>query len=131
MINGGVTNVVGIFTMNPSGFQGWTTFQFVYLLEHQRQRPACAVVLNGKETLQVTSGGNMLPTFYMLVPAQVDLPFLSKLYPDGKHPFEPTNALSFTVTTAGAIFPANGIQVILDGNNVSSNLVITGYNFEQ
>jgi len=51
---------------------------------------------------------------------------LSKLYPDGKHPFEPTNALSFTVTTVGATFPANGVQVIVDGNDVSSNLVITG-----
>ena len=63
----------------------------------------------------------------MLVPAIPDLPFLSNLYPTGKHPFEPTNALSFTVTTtAGATFPANGIQLILDGNDVSSSLVITG-----
>ena len=30
------------------------------------------------------------------------------------------------MTTAGATFPANGVQVILDGNNISSNLVITG-----
>jgi hypothetical protein len=62
----------------------------------------------------------------MLVAAEVDLPILSGLYPDGKHPFEYTNALSFKVTTLGATFPANGIQVILDGNNVSSGLVITG-----
>ena len=30
------------------------------------------------------------------------------------------------MTTLGATFPANGIQVILDGNDVSSALVITG-----
>ena len=54
------------------------------------------------------------------------MPLLSNLYPTGKHPFEPTNALSFTVTTLGATFPANGIQVNLDGNDVSSGLVITG-----
>ena len=63
----------------------------------------------------------------MLVPAIPDLPFLSNLYPTGRHPFEPTNALSFTVTTtAGATFSPSGIQLILDGNDVSSSLVITG-----
>jgi hypothetical protein len=125
-----VTNVVGVFTMNPG--PSWSTFQFVYLQDTNLDGQNANVVLNGKETLQVTAavpgsgGGNMLPTFYMLVPAQVDLPFFSKLYPTGKHPFEYTNALSFTVTTLGATFPANGIQVIVDGNDVSSNLVITG-----
>jgi hypothetical protein len=62
----------------------------------------------------------------MLVPGEPDLPVLSNLYPTGKHPFEPTNALSFTAITAGATFPANSIQVTLDGINVSSSLVITG-----
>jgi len=130
VINPGVsTNLVGYFVMNPG--PSWSTFQFVYLQDTNLDGQNANVVLNGTETLQVTAsvpggGGNMLPTFYMLVPAQPDLPFLSKLYPTGKHPFEHTNALSFTVTTLGATFPANGIQVILDGNNVSSNLVITG-----
>ncbi|HEY5914401.1 MAG TPA: hypothetical protein VJA21_27745, partial [Verrucomicrobiae bacterium] len=41
-------------------------------------------------------------------------------------PFEYTNALSFTVTTVGATFAANGIAVILDGFDVSTNLLITG-----
>ena len=128
VISGGVTNIVGTFTMNPypAAQPSYTTFQFVDLLQTNGNGQLAPVVLNGKETLQMTSGGNMLPTFYMLVPAQVDLPFLSKLYPDGKRPFELTNALSFTVTTVGATFPANGIQVIVDGNDVSSNLVITG-----
>ncbi len=123
LVNPGVsTNVLGTFTIN-SGL-GWTAFQFVYLLDTNGNN--ANVVLNGKETLQVTSGGNLLPTFYMVVPAQVDLPLLSKLSPDGKQPFEPSNSLSFVVTTKGATFPTNGIQVILDGNDVSPNLVITG-----
>src|SRR5262249_28101320 len=46
--------------------------------------------------------------------------------PTGNRPFEYTNTLGFTVTTVGSSFPANGISLILDGNNVSSNLVITG-----
>jgi hypothetical protein len=62
----------------------------------------------------------------MLVSGQVDLPTLSNVYPTGTHPFEFTNALGFTVTTVGATFPANSIGVNLDGNDVSSNLVITG-----
>jgi hypothetical protein len=82
--------------------------------------------LNGKTTLRVTSGGNLLPGFFALAVAQVDLPVLSNLYPTGTRPFEYTNALSFTVTSAGATFPSGGIKVILDGVDVSSALVITG-----
>lgn len=123
------TNVVGTFTVNPGS--SWSDFQYVYLANTNNGQNA-NVVLNGTETLQLSAilpgggGGNALPTFFMLVPAQVDLPFLAGLYPTGKHPFEYTNALSFTVTTLGATFPAGGVQVILDGNNVSSGLVITG-----
>src|SRR5207249_7491326 len=84
------------------------------------------LTLNGKATLRVTSGGNLLPGFFMLVAGQVDLPTLSNLYPTGAHPFEYTNALSFTLTTVGATFPANGITVSLDGNDVSASLGITG-----
>lgn len=129
LINPGVsTNVAGTFTMNPypPSDPSYTAYQFVYLVQTNGSGQPAPVVLNGKETLQMTSGGNMLPTFFMLVPAILDLPYLTGLYPTGKHPFEYTNALSFTVTTSGATFPANGIQVILDGNNVSSGLVITG-----
>jgi len=132
--NATATNLLGYFVVPPTA--SYSTFEYVYLQDTNFDGQNANVVLNGKETLQVVAqlpsgspdgnGGNALPTFYMLVPAQVDLPFLRNLYPDGKHPFEPTNALSFTVTTAGATFPANGIQVILDGNDVSSNLVITG-----
>jgi hypothetical protein len=127
LVNPGVsTNVLGIFTMDPypASSPSYTTFQFVYLKDTNGNN--ANIVLNGKETLQVTSGGNMLPTFYMLVAAQVDLPVLSGMYPTGTHPFEPTNALSFTVTTLGSTFPANSIKVNLDGIDVSSNLVITG-----
>jgi hypothetical protein len=122
------TNVLGTFTVNPGA--SWSDFQYVYLANTNNGQNA-NVVLNGTETLQLSAivpggGGNALPTFFMLVPAQVDLPFLAGLYPTGKQPFQYTNALSFTVTTLGATFPVNGIQVILDGNDVSSGLVITG-----
>ena len=116
------TNLLGTFTIN--GGQGWTTFENVYLQDTNGNN--ANIVLNGKETLRVTSGGNLLPNFFMLVAAEIDLPVLTGMYPTGTRPFEYTNKLSFTVTTFGSTFPANGIKVNLDGIDVSSNLVITG-----
>jgi hypothetical protein len=119
------TTDLGTFTLlNGSG--GYSTFDNVYLKDTNGNN--ANVILNGKATLRVTSypGGNLLPNFFMLVNAQLDLPVLSGIYPTGMHPFEPTNTLSFTVTAAGTTFPANGIKLNLDGIDVSSNLVITG-----
>jgi hypothetical protein len=116
------TNDLGTFSIN--GGKGWSTFMNVYLQDTNGNK--VIVVLNGMQTIRMTSGGNLLPTFYMLVPAIPDLPLMTGLNPTGRHPFEPTNALSFRVTTAGATFPAGGIKVVLDGIDISSRLVITG-----
>ena len=116
------TTALGTFTI-ASGL-GWTAYQNVYLQDTNGNN--ANIILNGKTTLRVTSGGNLLPNCFMLVKAQLDLPVLSSMYPTGTHPFEPTNALSFTATTAGATFPTNGIKVNLDGLDVSAHLVITG-----
>jgi hypothetical protein len=116
------TTELGTFTIN--GGLGWSTFENVYLKDINGNN--ALVTLNGKQTLRVTSGGNLLPNFFMLVAAQADSPLLSNVYPTGAHPFEYTNALSFTVTAFGSSFPTNGIRLNLDGNDVSSNLVITG-----
>ena len=122
-VNPGVsTNVLGTFTLN--GGKGWTTYENIYLKDTNGNN--ANVVLNGKSTLRVTSSGNLLPGFFMLVAAELDLPVLSGMYPTGTHPFEPTNAFSFTVASTGATFPSNGIKVNLDGLDVSPNLVITG-----
>jgi hypothetical protein len=117
------TNDLGTFTIN--GGLGWTTYENVYLKNTNGNN--ANVILNGKATLRVTSypGGNLLPNFFMFVAAQLDLPVLSGMYPTGTHPFEPTNALSFTVTSSGATFLANGIKLNLDGVDVSASLVIT------
>jgi hypothetical protein len=123
MVNPDTTTTdLGVFTLN--GGQGWTTFENVYLKDTNGNN--VNVILNGKATLRATSGGNLLPNFFMLVAAQPDLPILSGMYPTGTHPFEPTNTFSFTVTAPGATFPANGIKMNLDGIDVSANLVITG-----
>ncbi len=113
---------LGTFTI-ASGID-YSTFEYVYLKDTNGNN--AVLTLNGNATLQLTSGGNLLPNFFMLVAAQADVPFLSNLYPTGTRPFEYTNTLSFKVTSAGATFATNGITVNLDGNDVSSNLVITG-----
>ncbi len=116
------TTNIGTFTIN--GGHGWSTFENVYLKDADGNN--ALVTLNDKQTLRVTSIGNLLPNFFMLVAAQADLPLLSKVYPTGTRPFEYTNTFSFTVTSFGSSFPANGIGLTLDGNDVSSNLVISG-----
>ena len=116
------TTALGTFSID--GGLGYSTFENLYLKDTNGNN--ALVSLNGKQTLRVTAGGNVLPNFFMLVAAQADVPSLSNVYPTGKHPFEYTNTFSFTVTSFGSSFPANGIRVILDGYDLSSNLVITG-----
>ncbi|SPE50665.1 conserved exported hypothetical protein [Verrucomicrobia bacterium] len=116
------TTDLGTFTITNG--PGWTTYQDVLLRDTNGN--IANITLSGKATLRVTSYGNLLPTFFALVVATADLPRLSGMYPTGTRPFEYTNTLSFTASTLGATFPANGIRVNLDGYDVSSNLVITG-----
>ncbi|PWU10595.1 MAG: hypothetical protein C5B50_25345 [Verrucomicrobia bacterium] len=116
------TTDLGTFSL-PSQ-QSWTSFQNALLKDAGGNN--VLVTLNGKATLRVTSQGNCLPTLFALVVASPDLPIISNLYPDGSHPFQYTNGLSFTVTTTGSSFPANGIQMKLDGYDVSANLIISG-----
>jgi hypothetical protein len=121
-VTASATNDVGTFTIN--GGQGWSTFENIYLKDTNNNN--ALLTLNGKQTLRVTSGGNLLPNFFALVLAVPDQPNLSKIYPTGTHPFEPTNALIFTANTLGSTFPANGIRVTLDGLDVSASLVFSG-----
>ncbi len=113
---------LGAFTITNG--LGWTTFENVFLLDTNGNK--ANVKLNGKTTLQVASLGNLLPNFFALVVAEVDLPILSGMYPDGLHPLEYASNLTFTVASTGATFPANSIKVNLDGFDVSSALVISG-----
>ena len=75
---------LGAFTITNG--LGWTTFENVFLLDTNGNK--ANVKLNGKTTLQVASLGNLLPNFFALVVAEVDLPILSGMYPDGLHPLD-------------------------------------------
>ena len=116
------TTQLGTFSIN-SGL-GWSTFENVYLQDTNGNH--ALVTLNGKQTLQLTSGGNLLPNFFMLVAAQADIPLIKNMYPTGTRPFEYTNTFSFAVTTLGSTIPTGGLRVNLDGFDVTPNLVITG-----
>ena len=118
------TTTTDLGTFKIESGRGWSTFDNVYLKDTNDFR--VNVILNGKETLRVTSGGDLLPGFFMLVAAKVDLPRLSNLYPTGTHPFEYTNTFGFTVATTGATFPTGGVKVDMDGIDVTASLVITG-----
>ncbi len=116
------TTDLGVFTI-ASG-RGWTAFENVLLRDANGN--IANVALDGKATLRATSGGNLLPNFFMLSAAQLDFPVLSNLHPTGEHPFESTNEFGCTVTTVGATFPEGSIRLRLNGVDVSSHLAFTG-----
>jgi hypothetical protein len=78
--------------------------------------------------LRCTVVGEANIDFFMLVPAvPVLTPILENSYPDGLHPFEATNSFTFTVGAAnGAGIPESGVSLIVDGQNVTSGLTLTG-----
>ena len=103
-------------------YTGNSSFQWVPLL----QNGSLAVVnLLGQKTVRATSGGGANANFYMLVPANPNLPVINNVYPDGNYLFEATNKLVFTVSSAAGINTAN-VTLALNGTNVSAGLVFTG-----
>lgn len=58
--------------------------------------------------------------------APVDYPVITNLYPDGSFLMQGTNAFTFTAIGASTPIDNSGIQVVVNGVDVSSNLSITG-----
>ena len=108
---------LGTFTLTGSG-----AFQWVPLLKNGT---LAVVNLSGQNTVRATTGGGANADFYMLVPANPNLPTISNVYPDGQFLFEPTNTLIFTASSPASINTAN-ITLTLNGSNVTSSLVFTG-----
>jgi hypothetical protein len=81
--------------------------------------------LAGVNTLRLTSGGSANANFYMLIPANTNLPIISGASPDGTVLFQPTNNFVFTASS-GAGISTNSISVTVNGINVSNLLVFTG-----
>lgn len=57
--------------------------------------------------------------------APINPPVIANLYPDGTLLEQSTNSLSFSVTSQATI-NSSGVDVVLNGVDISSNLVITG-----
>jgi hypothetical protein len=111
---------MGTFTFSGASLTSW---QWVPLLKN-----GSLAVLNfggTTNTVRTTSGGGADADFYMLVPANTNLPVIANVYPDGQFLFEATNRLTFTATSSAGIATSN-IQVTLNGTNVSGSLVFTG-----
>ena len=111
---------LGTFTYTGSG-----AFQWVPLLKN-----GTLAVLNfggvpTVATVRAVTGGGANADFYMLVPANSNLPTISNVYPDGNFLFEPTNTLIFTASSPAGINTAN-ITLTNNGINVTSSLVFNG-----
>jgi hypothetical protein len=116
------SNLLGTFSFTDNG---WNTYAYVPLLDAYGN--LISVSLSGVQTLRSTVVGNPNIDFYMLMPSPPVLtPALQYAYPDGLHPFEPTNHLTFTVGPAnGASIASSGIALVLNGVDVSSGLSLT------
>lgn len=118
------TKQLGVFQFNG---RGWNNYDFVPLTDPFGN--VLAVKLNGQTTLRVTSGplgGGVNMNFFMLVPGTNTPPAIANIYPDGSHPFQTTNSLTFTVSSSVSTVSSNNIRVMLNGVNVSSQLAFTG-----
>src|ERR1039458_5711849 len=119
-VNQTTTNV-GTFNFNSGGIG---TYAYVPLIDALGN---LVVVTNlaGVNTVRVTSGGGANANFYMLVPANTNLPNITGVYPNGAVLFQPTNTLVFTASSAAGI-STNSITVTVNGINVSNLLVFSG-----
>ena len=64
--------------------------------------------------------------FFLVVPARLDVPVISGVYPSGTVLMQPTNKFAFTASSAVATIPTNNIHLSLNGVDVTSSLVIAG-----
>jgi hypothetical protein len=113
---------LGTFAFPGTG--GWSTYIYQPLTDTNGN--LVPVSLSGTNTLRITTGGGGDVSFVMLVPANTNKPAISGVYPNGATLMQGTNKLVFHVGAASSTIDASGIQVVLNGTNVSSSLQITG-----
>ncbi len=112
---------IGTFT-----FTGTSSSTYTWVPLKNGLGNLAVVDLGGVNTLRVTSGGGANANFYMLVPANTNLPSITGIYPNGML-FQSTNKLVFTASSATTTVNTNSITLVLNGtNNVTTNLVFSG-----
>jgi hypothetical protein len=116
------TTNLGTFTIPGTG--NWQGYEWIPLRDAGGN--LIKLALGGTNTLRVTAntggGGNV--TFYMLLPANTNLPSLFNVYPNGTNMFQSTNTFSFNVQSTVGV-SSNSVVVTVNGTTVS-NLVFSG-----
>ena len=115
------TTNLGTFSFSGSD---WNSYQYVPLRDAFGN--LAAITLGGVETLRLTTDGAANANFLLLAPAQLALPVIANVYPDGLKLMEPASSFAFTASSANATINDSGIQLVLNGTNVSAQLLITG-----
>jgi hypothetical protein len=117
------TNLLGYFGTSSFADNSYNNYVYVPLVDQFGNRVAITVG-SGQQTFKSTVVGNPNLAFYLLVPvAPNPFPIFQHVSPDGSVPYQTTNQFSFTVGVAnGASIATNGIQVVLNGIDVSSEL---------
>jgi hypothetical protein len=117
------TSPLGIFNI-PEG--GWSTYEWAPLTDVSGN--LARVTLTGSQTTLRLAGYGSGPEvnvdFLMLVPADLTVPVIANVSPDGSTFFQDSNKLSFAVSSAAGI-KTNSVVVTLNGATVSG-LVFTG-----
>jgi len=106
------TNLVGNFNMANTG--GWDSFAWVPLRDSSGN--LVKVQLGGTNTFRLSAGngggGNV--NFFLLTPANTNLPIILNTYPNGTNMFQPSPTLSFVANSpAGININTNSITVRL------------------
>ncbi|HXC98006.1 MAG TPA: lamin tail domain-containing protein [Verrucomicrobiae bacterium] len=116
------TTPLGTFSAPDTG--NWQVYTWVLVLDANGN----LVQFTGGsvETLRVTTdNGSYNANFYLLMPANLTVPVITNLYPDGSSFFQFTNQFSFTASSSAGL-ATNSIVVMLDGVNVSGLLSFSG-----
>lgn len=111
------TNLVGNFNMANTG--GWDSFAWIPLRDVSGN--LVQVQMGGTNTFRLSAGngggGNV--NFFLLTPANTNLPVISGIYPNGTNMFQPSLTLSFTASSpAGITISTNSIIVRLTATNL-------------
>jgi len=116
------TTLLGTYTAPATG--GWQVYTWAPVLDTNGNLVQFAG--GSEETLRVTTdNGSYNANFYLLMPANVSVPVITNLYPNGSAFFQYTNQLSFVAQSSAGI-ATNHVVVTLDGVNVAGLLSFNG-----
>jgi hypothetical protein len=114
-------DLANIGTFSLANGQGWGTYDWVPMSDDAGN--LIQVSLAGTNTLRATTGGNMNAQFFMLAPANTNLPTVTAVYPNGH--MQSTNTFGFTASSAAGI-NTSSVKLTLNGVDASSSLVFSG-----